>query len=310
MAYHGKVGLHWNSLASMSWGELGVLMLKAKEAADVYGDNDGRRLFKQKRLAMPWQEEGGEIVADASASEYNLGDVWEAEAYINGKGKVVDAKDAPTGSIPFRTMGVDVQRGHFWVVVRSWAKTGHSRLYAFGKVETWGGVEDMARKASVHKAMVFVDAGDQTSMVYAETARRGWKCARGSGNEDFAVTDRDGKTTRRFYSERQRIQVPGLNGQPAVLVSWSNLQGKDLMHGMRVKRLHTFPRNADPFYIEMMSAEVRVKDKRTGKPMWILPQGKKDNHAWDCELLCLLGAVRWGIGSRGESGPTEAVDAA
>jgi hypothetical protein len=53
-----------------------------------------------------------------------------------------------------------------------------------------------------------------------------------------------------------------------------------------------------------------VKDKRTGKPMWILPQGKKDNHAWDCELLCLLGAVRWGIGSRGESGPTEAVDAA
>jgi len=310
LAYHGKVGLHWNSLASMSWGELGVLMLKAKEAADVYGDNDGRRLFKQKRLAMPWQEEGGEIVADASASEYNLGDVWESEAYINGKGKVVDAKDAPTGSIPFRTMGVDVQRGHFWVVVRSWAKSGHSRLYAFGKVETWGGVEDMARKASVHKAMVFVDAGDQTSMVYAETARRGWKCARGSGNEDFAVTDRDGKTTRRFYSERQRIQVPGLNGQPAVLVSWSNLQGKDLMHGMRVKRLHTFPRNADPFYIEMMSAEVRVKDKRTGKPMWILPQGKKDNHAWDCELLCLLGAVRWGIGSRGESGPTEAVDAA
>ncbi len=140
--------------------------------------------------------------------------------FITGKGKVVDAKDAPTGSIPFRTAGVDVQRGHFWVVVRSWAKSGHSRLYAFGKVETWGGVEDMLRKAAVHKAMVFVDAGDQTSMVYAETARRGWKCARGSGNEDFAVTDRDGKTTRRFYSERQRIQVPGLHGQPAVLVSW------------------------------------------------------------------------------------------
>ena len=30
--------------------------------------------------------------------------------------------------------------------------------------------------------------------------------------------------------------------------------------------------------------------------MWILPQGKKDNHALDCELLCLLSAVRWGIG--------------
>ena len=310
LAYHGKVGLHWNSLATMSWGELGVQMLKAKEAADVYGDNEPRRIFKQKRLAMAWQEEGGEIVADAKASDYNLGDAWDGEAFITGKGKVVEGKDAPAGSIPFRTMGVDVQRGHFWVVVRSWAKTGHSRLHAFGKVETWGGVEDMARKANVHKAMVYVDAGDQTTMVYAETAKRGWKCARGSGNEDFAVTDRDGKTTRRFYSERQRIQVPGLPGQPAALISWSNLAGKDLLHGMRVKRLHTFPRNADPFYVEMMASEVRVKDKRTGKPMWILPQGKKDNHAWDCECLCLLGAVRWGIGSRGDVAPAEGVDAA
>ena len=95
-----------------------------------------------------------------------------------------------------------------------------------------------------------------------------------------------------------------------MLISWSNLVGKDLLHGMRVKRLHTFPRNADPFYIEMMASEVRVKDKRTGKPMWIMPQGKKDNHAWDCELLCLLAAVRWGIGSRGEVGPADGEDAA
>jgi hypothetical protein len=32
--------------------------------------------------------------------------------------------------------------------------------------------------------------------------------------------------------------------------------------------------------------------------MWILPQGKKDNHAMDCEILALLAAVRWGIAGR------------
>jgi hypothetical protein len=47
-----------------------------------------------------------------------------------------------------------------------------------------------------------------------------------------------------------------------------------------------------------LSAEVRVKDKRTGKPMWILPQGKRDNHALDTEILALLAAVRWGIAGR------------
>jgi hypothetical protein len=51
-------------------------------------------------------------------------------------------------------------------------------------------------------------------------------------------------------------------------------------------------------YIEQLNAEVRVRDKRTGKPMWIMPQGKKDNHAYDCELLGLLAAVRWGIVGR------------
>ncbi len=29
--------------------------------------------------------------------------------------------------------------------------------------------------------------------------------------------------------------------------------------------------------------------------MWILPQGKKDNHALDCECLAALLAIRWGL---------------
>ena len=64
-------------------------------------------------------------------------------------------------------------------------------------------------------------------------------------------------------------------------------------------------------YAEQMDAEVRVRDKRTGKPMWILPQGKKDNHAWDCECLAALLAIRWGVvGSQApEAPPAGTVDA-
>ena len=57
-------------------------------------------------------------------------------------------------------------------------------------------------------------------------------------------------------------------------------------------------------YVEQMNAEVRVRDSRTGKPQWILPAGKKDNHALDCELLAMLAAVRWGIvGREGAADP-------
>ena len=296
-ANSGHIGLHWNSLATMSWGELGVMMLRAKEANDTYGDDSPRRVFKQKRLAMPWSEEGGEMVNLVEASDYSIKDDWDKEAVISPRAKVLEREGAPEGCIPFRTAGLDVQRGHFWLTIRRWAKTGHSRLMLFQKVDTWGNAEAIIKEHKVNPALVFVDSGDNTSEVYRETAKRRWKCAKGSGSEDFAITDRDGKTTRRFYSEKQRIVVPGLPDK-AVLVSWSNLAGKDLLHGLRARKVFTYPRDASADYVDQLNSEVRIKDKRTGKPQWILPAGKKDNHALDCELLALLAAVRWGVVGR------------
>ena len=164
-ANSGHIGLHWNSLATMSWGELGVMMLKAKEANELYGDPDARRVFKQKRLAMPWSEEGGEIVNLSEAADYAMADDWDKEAVITPRGKVADREGAPDKSVPFRTGGVDVQRGHFWVVVRSFAVSGHSRLKAFSKIETWGNVEAFLKEHKVNPALVFVDSGDNTTEV-------------------------------------------------------------------------------------------------------------------------------------------------
>ena len=296
----GHVGLHWNSLASMSWGELGVMMLEAKESSDQYGFDDQRRIFKQKRLALPWAEEGGSMLTDVKASDYKMGDPWDGEAWVaavNGRPKVHDSKpeNEPT-AIPLRTMGVDVQQKgglHFWAVVRSWSSRGESRLRWFGRLETWQDVEALAVSQAVHRAMVMVDSGDQTNMVYSECARRDWKVGKGSGQADFAI----GQNKRRFYGEPSSILVPGQRNR-ARLISFSNLTIKDLVNGLRSRRLHTFPLDIGEDYPAQMDAEVRVKDRRTGKPMWILPQGKLDNHALDCECLAALVAIRWGVVGR------------
>jgi hypothetical protein len=293
----GHVGLHWNSLATMSWGELGVMMLKAKEAADVFGDEEPRRIFKQKRLAMAWAEEGGAIVKLAEASPYKMADEWEHEARITAaRGKVVEQSEAKAGDLPFRTAGIDVQRGHFFMVIRSWAKTGHSRLRWFGKVETWQQLDDILRQHAVHKALVLIDSGDQTDMIYREGgARRGWKCTKGSGNLDFTVRDKNGGTAKRFFSEKQAVMVPGFPTR-AQLIVFSNLVAKDILNGLRVKRLHTYAEDAPPEYVDQLNAEIRVVDRKTGRPAWVLPAGRKgDNHALDCEVLAMLCAIRWGI---------------
>jgi hypothetical protein len=73
---------------------------------------------------------------------------------------------------------------------------------------------------------------------------------------------------------------------------------KDLLHGLRARKVFTFGRDATPEYVDQLNSEVRIKDRRTGKATWILPQGKRDNHALDAEILCLLVAVRWGVVGR------------
>jgi hypothetical protein len=186
--------------------------------------------------------------------------------------------------------------------------TGHSRLMAFAKVDTWGELDKMVAALNVHRAMVLVDSGDQTQLVYAETAKRGWKCSKGSGNEDFTVKGSGNQTTKRFYSDVQAIVVPGQTNRARLLI-FSALAAKDLLSGLRVRKVHTYARDAVADYAEQLNAEVRIRDSRSGKPMWVLPAGKKDNHALDCEIMAMLVAVRWGIVGRSGAGEEAPLDA-
>lgn len=236
------------------------------------------------------------MLTDAKASDYKLADAWDGMAWLNVKGRFVEGAADPKKDVPLRTMGVDVQRGHFWVVIREWSKDGISRLRYFSRVDTWQELDALSVTHSVHRSMVLVDSGDQTQMVYSESAKRSWKVGKGSGQEDFAI----GGNRRRFYTEPQAVIVPGVM-QRVRLISFSNLALKDILHGLRTRRLHTFAIDTSQEYVEQMDAEVRTKDRRTGKPIWILPQGKKDNHALDCECLAALIALRWGVVGRNQA---------
>ena len=168
----------------------------------------------------------------------------------------------------------------------------------FGKVETWQDLDALAKAHNVHKALIVIDSGDQTQLIYSEASKRDWKVSKGSGQEDFTV-----KGGRRIYSDPQRVAVPGAT-RAARLLLFSAVSLKDILHGLRMRKLHTFPLDAPAEYAEQMDAEVRVRDKRTGKAMWILPQGKKDNHALDCEVMAMLAAIRWGIVGRDKADDT------
>ena len=61
----------------------------------------------------------------------------------------------------------------------------------------------------------------------------------------------NGQTAKRFYSDVQSIMVPGQTNRARLLV-WSNTAGKDLMAGLRARKVHTYPRDAVADYVQLM----------------------------------------------------------
>lgn len=288
----GARGLHVPAMAGVGWGKLGVEMVKSAEAFDIYGDQEPRKTFKQKRLAQFWSDEGGQMVADFRAADYLMADKWDGACYLSPQGRIVDKlPEKPDGYVRMRTMGVDKQLDHYYVVIRDWSRDGQSRLVHCAMVtDGWPGLDAVAHKFGMHKALVGVDSGWSPTEVYAATADRGWKATKGFGQDDFAVKP----GVRRFYTEPEAVVLHG--GKVARLVKFSNLALKDMLHGMRLRKLHTYPGDAPEAYVTQMDSEVRVKEK--GRPVWIMRQGVKDNHYFDAEVIALLLAMRWGVGGR------------
>ena len=281
-----NVGFHWNSLASMSWGKLAELYLRAKLAARK-GDTSLLQQFYQKRLALPWREWVEDYKLEITRSGYRLGDVWEDEAAIDRQGRIVPPPhEHPLALVPLRILTVDCQMDHFFLVVRSWSIEGSSRLVWCERVLTWEDVDQLQARFSIHPSLVFVDAGNATYEVYRQCAERGWVALIGDRRATFVHKQKGGKAIQRFYSPRRRVV---LSHQRACFVHyWSNLNIKDTLARLR--------RNQDPSqgatwevpddvpedYLAQMESEQRIKEKN----VWVWKQiGSRPNHYWDCESM-------------------------
>lgn len=286
-----NVGFHWNSMASMSWGKLAELYLRAKLAARK-GDTTLLQQFYQKRLALPWREFVEDFKVEIATSAYRMGEDWESEAALGKRGKVI-AAPFPEGAtvVPLRFICVDVQMDHFYLVVRSWSAEGASRLLWCERVVTWEDIEALQQRFAIHDSLVFVDAGYNSYEVYRQCARHGWTALMGAAYSTFAHKTPQG-TVQRFYSPVRKIAVS--RGLVCRMHYWSNLQIKDVL--ARLRREHAddgspmwqVPDDVPEDYIQQMESEQRIKKNNK----WIWQQiGSRPNHYFDCEAMNVVAAV-------------------
>ena len=286
-----NVGFHWNALATMSWGKLAELYLRAKAAARR-GDITLMQQFVQKRLAQPWREYEEDYKLEIVRSGYFKGESWEETAGVTAKGQIIAAPYEPSEiSIHLIILTVDVQMDHFFAVVRAWSANGSSRLVWNEKVLSWDEIIALQERFGIHPNLVFIDAGYSTYDVYRQCARRGWVALLGDRRPTYVHKTRKGKSVLRFYSPRRKVALG--HGQSCFVHYFSNLNMKDALARLRRNQdpehgpTWEVPDDIDDEYLAHMEGEQRVK--KNGN--WFWEQiGKRPQHLFDCEVMQICAA--------------------
>ena len=287
-----NVGFHWNALASMSWGKLAELYLRAKIAARK-GDSSLLQQFYQKRLALAWREFAEDYRLEIASGSYNSGDAWDEEAGFNKLGEIIAPPFAKNEVIaPLRIMSVDVQMNCFYLVVRAWSINGSSRLLWHEKVLTWEDIEEIQKRFRILDNLVFVDAGYNSFEVYKHCGERNWIALMGDNRANFFHRLPNGKTVLRFYSPVKHIFISRY--VKCRMHFWSNLNVKDTL--ARIRRNQNpadgatweVPTDISEDYLKQMESEHRIKKGNS----WIWEQiGNRPNHYLDCEAMNCAGAL-------------------
>lgn len=287
-----NVGFHWNALASMSWGKLAELYLRAKIAARK-GDSSLLQQFYQKRLALAWREFAEDYRLEIASGSYNSGDAWDEEAGFNKLGEIIAPPFAENEVIaPLRIMSVDVQMNCFYLVVRAWSINGSSRLLWHEKVLTWEDIEEIQKRFKILDNLVFVDAGYNSFEVYKHCGERNWIALMGDNRANFFHRLPNGKTVLRFYSPVKYIFISRY--VKCRMHFWSNLNVKDTL--ARIRRNQNpangatweVPADISEDYLKQMESEHRIKKGNS----WIWEQiGNRPNHYLDCEAMNCAGAL-------------------
>ena len=287
-----NVGFHWNALASMSWGKLAELYLRAKIAARK-GDSSLLQQFYQKRLALAWREFAEDYRLEIASGSYNSGDVWDEEAGFNKLGEIIAPPFAENEVIaPLRIMSVDVQMNCFYLVVRAWSINGSSRLLWHEKVLTWEDIEEIQKRFKILDNLVFVDAGYNSFEVYKHCGERNWIALMGDSRANFFHRLPNGKTVLRFYSPVKHIFISRY--VKCRMHFWNNLNVKDTL--ARIRRNQNpadgatweVPTDISEDYLKQMESEHRIKKGNS----WIWEQiGNRPNHYLDCEAMNCAGAL-------------------
>jgi phage terminase large subunit GpA-like protein len=282
VARAGYVGFTYEATCVwwISWGKLAVEWAKANESKKQ-GVLKPLAQFVQKRRAKFWADQITDNRAALIAADYKKSDFVDGSKM---KGEL------------HRIMTVDVQRDHFWAIIRAWRADGTSQLIYESKILTWESVREIQLQYKVQDRFVAIDAQYITDQVYLRCSQWDWNAIHGSGKDYFAHISGKRKI-KKLYSPFNNALAS--NGKKARYLHWSNEKVKDILAFLRAGSGSAWdiPQDISDAYLNQIDSEVKKdfvnNQDKSVKQRWV--KIKKDNHFWDCEAMNLMFAVMLNI---------------
>jgi len=273
-------GFWINSLYSpwLSWSDIACEFLKSKDYIELLMN------FVNSWLAEVWEEKIEETTVD------------KLRTLCRDYGEGVVPEDALV-----LTAGVDVQKDHFYYVIRGWGYHEESWLIKAGRVEYWEDIVDVLFREEYPKAgsgelmpvyMTCVDSGYRTDEVYQFC--RHWH------DKTKAVKGQEEISGGRFY-RATKIDINSRTGSVIrnglVLWNLNVTQYKDKINRLVTSKdpakWHLFDNPADE-YFQQFSAEhkVLIRNRNTGaaKEVWQKKKAAVANHYLDAEVYAVAAA--------------------
>jgi hypothetical protein len=262
----------------ISWAQVVKEWVLAQEAKKA-GDLEPLKQCINQRFAQFWQEPSDVPVLEVTGDPYRKKDYHDGQAW--------DGEH-------FRFLTVDVQKGHFWAVVRAWKLGGASRLLWEGRVETWESLRYLQDRYHIENRCVFVDSRyDKDAVAKACIVQRQghtappWNMLLGEDSEGYMIKVHTRRILRVFSSY---VSGQTADGLPYRSIKFSNALAKNKLAALMGTDHFGVPVDASRSYHAQMQSERKVEVK-PGRWRWEpVKKSHSNNHLWDAEVMQVVAA--------------------
>ena len=285
----GSHGYHLNSIYSIlsQQTSLGAVAVQFLTARGLVRDMQN---FINSWLAEPWDESKGYEHKEIAAVDVKPGDI-------------------PDAAVPL--MAVDVQEGHFWVLVRKFAPPtpqklhGESWLLFADRVETVEEVKALQLEYGVKGEHVTLDMAHRANAVGRLIIDNDWRGIWGTPTKEFDHPGPRGTKVKRIYSVTN-FRDPLLGTawenrtfQRVRFIKFSKHNVLDLVSSLRYAEPAVWfsSLNVSDRYARHLNSRVKrqEKNKKTGRVEWVWHELHQENHLADAESHVAVAALMFGL---------------